>query len=114
MGLRLPSGLLVLYGLRISTSVSHVCSFWFNVGLAGFGGWLLMAAYLILWVKYIKKYNGEWEDYWPQAIPIATFMAVSSLIAFVVAFWPVWGWLTIPGIFVLFLGVLNLAHFVPV
>ena len=83
-------------------------------GLAGFGGWLLMAAYLILWVKYIKKFNGEWEDYWPQAIPIATFMAVSSLIAFVVAFWPVWGWLTIPGIFVLFLGVLNLAHFVPV
>ena len=80
-----------------------MCSFWFNVGLAGFGGWLLMAAYLILWVKYIKKYNGEWEDYWPQAIPIATFMAVSSLIAFVVAFWPVWGWLTIPAIFVLFL-----------
>ena len=99
---------------RHTASLSHVCSFWFNVGLAGFGGWLLMAAYLILWVKYIKKYNGEWEDYWPQAIPIATFMAVSSLIAFVVAFWPVWGWLTIPGIFVLFLGVLNLAHFVPV
>jgi hypothetical protein len=88
--------------------------FWFAIGLTGFGGWLLMAAYLIIWVKYIKKFPGEWEDYWPQAIPIATFCAISSLIAFVVAFWPVWGWLTIPGIFVLFLGVLNLAHFVPV
>ena len=73
-----------------------------------------MAAYLIIWVKYIKKFPGEWEEYWPQAIPIATVMAVSSLVAFCVAFWPVWGWLTIPGIFVLFLGVLNLAHFVPV
>ena len=73
-----------------------------------------MAAYLILWVKYIKKFPGEWEEYWPQAIPIATVLAVGSLVAFVVAFWPVWGWLTIPGIFVLFLGVLNLAHFVPV
>lgn len=38
---------------------------------------------------------------------------VGSLIAFCVAFWPVWGWLTIPGIFVLFLGALNLSHFVP-
>ena len=84
------------------------------MGLAGFGGWLLMAAYLIFWVKYIKKFAGEWEDYWPQAIPIATVMAVSSLVAFIIAFWPVWGWLTIPGIFVLFIGVLNLAHFVPV
>jgi len=33
--------------------------------------------------------------------------------SFVVAFWPLWGWLTIPAIFILFLGVLNLAHFVP-
>ena len=89
-------------------------SFWFNVGLAGFGGWLCMAAYLILWVKYIKKYQGEWEEYWPQSIPIATVLAIGSLIGFVVAFWPVWGWLTIPGIFVLFLGALNSAHFVPI
>ena len=58
-----------------------VCRFFFNVGLAGFGGWMLMAVYLIIWLKYIKKIPGEWEDYWPQAIPIATVMAVSSLIA---------------------------------
>ena len=88
-------------------------SFSFNIGLAGFGGWLLMAAYLILYLKYIKKLPGEWEDYWPQAIPIATTCAVASLLGFVVAFWPVWGWLTLPAIFFLFLGVLNLAHFVP-
>ena len=41
-------------------------SFWFSVGLAGFCGWLLMAAYLIIWVKYIKKFPGDWEEYWPQ------------------------------------------------
>ena len=90
-----------------------VCSFAFSIGLTGFGGWLLMAAYLIIWVKYIKKFPGEWEEYWPQAIPIATVCALSSLAGFVVAFWPVWGWLTIPCVFVLFLGVLNTAHFVP-
>ena len=88
-------------------------SFAFNVGLTGFGGWCIMAAYLILWLKYIKKIEVEWEDYWPQAIPIATVCAVVSLLAFCVAFWPVWGWLTVPGVFVLFLGALNVAHFIP-
>ena len=56
-------------------------SFFFNVGLAGFGAWLLMAAYLILYLKYYKKINVEWEEYWPNAIPIATTCAVGSLIA---------------------------------
>ena len=54
--------------------------FAFNVGLAGFGGWCLMAAYLILWLKYIRKIPGEWEEYWPQAIPLATAMAVGSIV----------------------------------
>jgi len=72
-----------------------------------------VAGYLILWVKYILKFPGEWEDYSPRAIPVATICAVSSLVAFTVAFWPVWTWLTIPTIFGLFLGALNLAHFVP-
>lgn len=88
-------------------------SFFFNIGLAGFGGWLLVAAYLILYLKYYMKIPGEWEEYSPRAIPVATVCAVMSLIAFVVAFWPVWTWLTIPAIFCLFLGALNLAHFVP-
>ncbi len=56
-------------------------SFFFNVGLAGFGGWCLMACYLIFWVKYYKKIQVEWEEYWPQSIPIATGLAVSSLLA---------------------------------
>lgn len=139
---------------------AEINRFAFNVGVAGFSGWLLMAMYLIIWLKYIKKIKGEWEEYWPQSIPIATALAVLSLIScvapngpparcartaatrratvrpplprapishivlcacllpgmhcrFVIAIWPVWGWLSLPGIFVLFLGVLNLAHFVP-
>ena len=72
-----------------------------------------MAAYLIIWLKYIKKIPGEWEEYWPQAIPIATGCAVGSLFAFCAAFWPVWSVLSLPIVFFLFLGALNLAHFVP-
>jgi len=87
--------------------------FFFNVGLAGFSFWLCMAAYLILWLKYAKRIEVEWEEYSPRAIPIATASAVGSLISVVVAFWPIWGFLTPVIVFFLFLGLLNLAHFVP-
>ena len=130
--------------------------FFFNVGLAGFAGWMCVAAYLVLWLKYIKKIEQEWEEYSPRAIPIATACAVGSLIAcaappvrapralrspstvdapgaaapaghtdrpplprcpgwhrFVTSFWPIWGLLALPIVFFLFLGVFNLAHFVP-
>jgi hypothetical protein len=99
--------------------------FWFNVGLAGFAGWCAMAFYLVVWLKYIMKIEVEWEEYSPRAIPIATVLAVGSLLgcarrptptaprSFVVSFWPVWGVLTLPIVWFLFLGALNLAHFVP-
>ena len=131
--------------------------FWFNVGLAGFAGWVTMAAYLVVWLKYIKRIEVEWEEYSPRAIPIATVCAIGSLLgcvhrptefrartprfaaassavpprhplartrpsptpspcarrSFIFAFWPVWGILTLPIIWFLFLGALNLAHFVP-
>ena len=40
-----------------------------------------MAVYLVVWLKYIKKIEVEWEEYAPRAIPIATACAVASLIA---------------------------------
>jgi len=88
--------------------------FFFKIGVTGFCGWLLMAFYLIFYLQYYLKIKVEWEEHWPQAIPIATGCAVTSLIAFSVAIWPIWGWWTLPGIFVLFLGALNSAHFVPI
>ena len=54
--------------------------FWFNVGLTGFAGWSLMALYLVIWLKYIKRIEVEWEEHSPRAIPIATVCAVSSLL----------------------------------
>jgi hypothetical protein len=58
----------------------QLAMFWFNVGLAGFAGWCLMALYLVIWLKYIKRIEVEWEEYSPRAIPIATVCAVSSLL----------------------------------
>ena len=58
-----------------------VSRFSFNIGLAGFGGWVCMAIYLVIWLKYILKVDVEWEEYAPRAIPIATACAVGSLVA---------------------------------
>jgi len=62
----------------------------------------------------VKKIDSEWEEYSPRAIPVATVCAVLSLCSFCGAFWPLYGVLSIPIIFLLFLGVLNTAHFVPI
>jgi len=32
---------------------------------------------------------------------------------FIISFWPVWGFLSLPIVFILFMGMLHLAHFVP-
>ncbi|KAL1528170.1 hypothetical protein AB1Y20_009531 [Prymnesium parvum] len=87
--------------------------FAFNIGLAGFGGWLSIAAYLVIWLKYILKVEEEWEEYSPRAIPLATACAVASLVAFVVALWPVFSGWSVLIVFVEFLGLINVAHFVP-
>ena len=34
--------------------------------------------------------------------------------SFCVSFWPIWGFLALPIVFFLFLGALNLAHFIPI
>lgn len=104
---------LIIDGTPPSDPSRQLNRFAFNIGLAGFGGWCVVAIYLIVYAKYIKKMPGDWEQIWPQGIPIATACAVASLLAFGAAFWPVWGGWTIPAIIVLFLGLLSLLSFAP-
>ena len=110
--LQLPD--IVLTGATRDKPHRPMNGFLFNVALACFGGWGCIAAYLIVWVKYVQKDTREWEEVSPRAIPIATILAVLSLFSFCGAFWPLWGFLSVPIVFMLFLGVLNTAHFVPI
>lgn len=117
---------------------------YFKLGLFCFGMWVVVAAYLVIWVKYVLKVEEEWEDYSPRAIPFATLCGLVGIIrcarlraagpcartsraassparraarptarSFIISFWPVWGFLTLPIVFVFFMGMLHLAHFVP-
>ena len=91
----------------------QLARFYFNIGVTGFALWLCMAAYLIVWVKYIKKFPGEWEEYWPKAIPIAAVCAALSCLGFIIAMWPIWGFLSLPIMFFLLMGGIQSAHFIP-
>jgi len=91
----------------------HLHRGYFKLGLICFGLWVVVAAYLVVWVKYILKVQEEWEEYSPRAIPFATCCGLVGIISFIVSFWPIWGFLTFPIVFVLFMGMLHFAHFVP-
>ena len=87
---------------------------YFNIGVTGFALWLCMAAYLIVWVKYIKKFPGEWEEYWPKAIPIAAVCARAQLPRLHHRDVADLGLLSLPPImFFLLMGGIQSAHFIP-
>jgi len=86
---------------------------YFKLGIICFALWVAVATYLVVWVKYVLKVEQEWEEYAPRSIPFATCCGVVGIVSFIVAFWPVWGLLTLPICFVLFMGLLHSAHFVP-
>lgn len=74
---------------------------------------LCITAYLAVYLPYIRRIHLEWSVYCPRMIPTATIVGVLAALAFVAAFWPVWGLFT-PGLLGLFfIGALMTAHFLP-
>lgn len=54
-----------------------------------------------------------WNIYCPNLVPTAAGLSVVSFIAFIVAFWPVWGLLSPFFVTFLMMGVVFSAHFIP-
>jgi len=63
----------------------HLHRGYFKLGLICFGLWVVVAAYLVVWVKYILKVQEEWEEYSPRAIPFATCCGLVGIISCVSA-----------------------------
>ena len=53
------------------------------------------------------------EEYNPKIIYVGAFTGLISFLGFSVAMWPVYGWLTIPIMFIMFVGYLNIGTFIP-
>jgi len=64
-------------------------------------------------LPYVLKITEDVETYNPRIIHLGAFSGFLSFVTLLIAIWPVWGWLSFPMMFVLFLGFLNTAHFLP-
>ena len=53
------------------------------------------------------------DEYNPKVVYVGAFCGFISFLGFSVAMWPVYGWLTIPIMFIMFVGYINVGHFVP-
>ncbi|EQC24948.1 hypothetical protein SDRG_17166 [Saprolegnia diclina VS20] len=99
--------------VRVALRDPRVHRLYFNIGVASAGVNGCITAYLALWLPYVRKVDLEWSVYCPRMIPTATVVGLVGALGFILGLWPVWGFFT-PGIlFVLFLGMLMMAHFLP-
>jgi hypothetical protein len=74
---------------------------------------MIIMLYLTLWLPLVLKITIPWDIYCPNLIPASTILGVLSFIFLVLAFWPIWGFLSPLFITFLFVGLLFSTHFIP-
>lgn len=85
----------------------------FQIGASLMAVNIAVGAYLVIYMSYIRG-KRDWARYTHKAlIPVATVCGLIGMVLCTVALWPVWGFLTIPIVFTLFMGVLMLATLLP-
>ena len=84
-----------------------------NMAIMSFTANVGIFFYMSFWLPVITKVNVPWEIYCPNMIPIATGLGVFSMLALIVAFWPVWGFLSPLYVLVMIMGFIFSAHFIP-
>jgi hypothetical protein len=67
-------------------------------------GATLIGSFLVYWLPLIRRDYRDWEESAPWAIPTATALGVASFVSWLVAMWPVYGFLTLPVLILLFNG----------
>eukprot|EP00743_Colponemidia_sp_Colp-15_P006506 GILK01007005.1.p1 GENE.GILK01007005.1~~GILK01007005.1.p1 ORF type:complete len:201 (+),score=26.18 GILK01007005.1:280-882(+) len=98
---------------RVIWEHPNVNYLFFRLGLMGLGINIAIIFYLSIYLPYIARVEEEWDIYCPRVIPVATVVGISNSICFSVALWPVWGWVTLIILAVLFMGLMMTAHFLP-
>ncbi|XP_048747332.1 transmembrane protein 128-like [Ostrea edulis] len=80
---------------------------WFNVGAILILVNVSIAAFLIVYITYIKKVStDDWETHYPAAIPIATGSFIIGGVCVTVGLWPIWNIFTPVILFTLFMGLI--------
>lgn len=69
--------------------------------------------YAAIVVPYVYGIEEEIEEYSPKVLYIAATVLLLFFFSFVIAIWPVWGWKTVPMLFVMFFGYISSSAFLP-
>ena len=99
--------------IHVVLESNKVDRLWFNMGIIAFLVNVVIFSYLAFWLPYIAKVDEEWEDYCPRVIPTATLVGLFSTLCIVIGLWPIYGILTLPILFVFFMGSIMAVHFMP-
>ncbi|RNA25638.1 transmembrane protein -like [Brachionus plicatilis] len=76
---------------------------------------IFIGIYLIIYLSKIKDIpSSKWNEYNPYLIPVATGAFVSGSIIMLISLWPVYGWLTAPILFTIFMGFIVLIINIPI
>ncbi|KAG0596621.1 hypothetical protein M758_UG270100 [Ceratodon purpureus] len=85
----------------------------FQLGLLCLATNAVIFAYLAVYLRHILKAEDKWELIAPAAVPTATLVGLTSSLLFSIALWPIWGFLTLPLLFTLFMAFVVISPYLP-
>eukprot|EP01015_Nassula_variabilis_P019878 TRINITY_DN3406_c0_g1_i3.p1 TRINITY_DN3406_c0_g1~~TRINITY_DN3406_c0_g1_i3.p1 ORF type:complete len:219 (+),score=25.09 TRINITY_DN3406_c0_g1_i3:50-706(+) len=84
-----------------------------NIGMIGIGINSILGLYAGFYLPFIKKNRDPIDQVNPRAVQLGAIAGVTTFITIIIAIWPLWGWLSILIIFVFFMAIINVNHFLP-
>ena len=86
--------------------------FFLDIGIVLFTTYMIAIWYLTLYLPIVRGIH-DWEEKYPNIIPFLSLVGVGVFVSSFLAFFPIWGFLTIPIIVVIFMGYSMWMAFLP-
>ncbi|CAI2377392.1 unnamed protein product [Moneuplotes crassus] len=83
-----------------------------DICVIGLTIYLVMVVYLTLFLPIFRGIE-NWEEVYPNVIPFLSIVGVVTFFSSFLAFFPIWGFLTVPIILVIFMGYSMSLTFLP-
>lgn len=74
------------------------------LGMVGVGLNFIIFCYTSLLAWNARRFDEKWEMTSTSALPFVTLLGMTSFCLFTFALWPIWGFLTLPLLFTLFMA----------
>lgn len=87
--------------------------FFYNIFMLSVGVNAIVAIYVAIVMPYFLKIKEDVETYNPRVIYIASISGFISFFSLIITVWPIFGWYSVPLVFLMFIGYINTNHFLP-